>query len=400
MKGHLEIRDTKKKLPRGQHKWSLIIETGRDAAGVRGRKRYTFFGTKTEAETELGRKLHQLETGALVINDRYTVAEYLKHWLEAYAKPSTAPRTYERYQQLVDTHLAPTIGSHKLVKLTPLHLQNLYSDLLKSGRCDGEGGLSPQTVVHIHRVLHKALKQALLWGLVMRNVTEAVSPPKVERSKPDVLDVDQVKKLLEKLKGQDLYLPVLLALHTGMRAGEILGLRWQDVDLESGTVTVGSTLQVLKGEDGKGELSMKPPKSNAGRRSIPLTQETIEALKAHSAAQADHIASRDEYHHNNLVVCRSDGSHWHPRSFSADWTKARKTAGVTCRFHDLRHTHASLMLRSGTHPKALQERLGHSTAAFTMNVYAHLLPGVQEEAVANFEAMLTQARNKPEKAED
>ena len=164
MKGHIEQRQTKKKLPRSHHRWSIIIETGRGPTGVRGRKRYTFYGTKTDAESELGRKLHQLETGALVLHDHYTVAEYLRHWLDAYAKPSTAPRTYERYEQLVNTHLVPKIGNHKLVKLTPLHLLTLYSELLKNGRKDGNGGLSPQTVTHIHRVLHMGLKQALLWG--------------------------------------------------------------------------------------------------------------------------------------------------------------------------------------------------------------------------------------------
>jgi len=300
----------------------------------------------------------------------------------------------------VNTQLVPKIGSHKLVKLTPLHLQNLYSELLKKGRHDGTGGLSPQTVVHAHRVLHKALKQALLWGLVIRNVADAVSPPKVERAKTQVLDAGQVLKLLAQLKGSELHLPVLLALHTGMRAGEILGLRWRDVDLESGSLAVGSALQAIKGEDGKGKLTMRPPKTAAGRRRIPLTTETVEALKAHSASQADHIASRRDYQHNDLVVCREDGSPWHPSSFAASWTRARDAAGVSVRFHDLRHTHASLLLSSGAHPKALQERLGHASAAFTMNVYAHLLPGVQEEAVVNLEEMLRQVASKAEEKND
>lgn len=350
---------------------------------------------KTDAGIELNKRLHQLETGALVVNDRFTVAEYLAHWLSAYAKPSTKTRTYEGYQQLVDRHLAPGIGNHKLVKLTPLHVQSLYTQLLEQGRCDGEGGLSPQTVVHVHRVLHKALKQALLWGFVNRNVADAVTPPKVERAQVEVLNAEQALKLIKGLQGSALHLPVLLALHTGMRQGEILGLRWKDVDLEAKALTVGTTLQATKAG-----LIYSEPKSAAGHRRIPLTQETIDALKAHSAAQADNIASRDEYQHNDLVVCREDGRPWNPRSLSADWIKARKAAGLTIRFHDLRHTHASLLLSSGAHPKALQERLGHSTAAFTMDVYAHLLPGVQEQAVTNLETLLAKAAKKPEKAND
>lgn len=392
MKGHIERRECEKKLPRGHSCWNIIIETGHAPSGRRGRKRYTFFGTQTDAQSELIKRLHQLETGALVLNDSFTVSAYLGHWLTAYAKPSTAPRTHERYEQLVTGHLAPGLGNHKLTKLTPLHVQSFYTKLLEEGRLDGSGGLSPQTVVHLHRVLHKALKQALLWGFVSRNVADAVSPPRVERAQAKVLDEKQVLALLRHLKGSDMHLPVLIALHTGLRSGEILGLRWSDVDLAAGTLTVGNTLQAVKRE-----LIMREPKTFAGHRLIPLTAETIDALRERSAAQADYIATHDHYSSEGLVVCREDGSPWHPSTFSAAWIRARKTAGVTIRFHELRHTHASLLVRSGAHPKTLQERLGHSSAAFTMSVYAHLLPGVQEEAVANLEAMLKRVENESEK---
>ena len=392
MKGHIEVRECRKKLPRGHSCWNVIVETGHTPSGRRGRKRYTFFGTQTDAQSELVKRLNQLETGALVLNDAFTVSAYLEHWLSAYAKPSTAPRTYVRYEQLIKAHLIPGLGNHKLTKLTPLHVQSFYTKLLKEGRCDDTGGLSPQTVVHLHRVLHKALKQALLWGFVTRNVADAVSPPKVEHTQAKVLDEKQVIALLRHLKGDDLYLPVLLALHTGMRSGEILGLHWRDVDLQAGTLNVGTTLQAVKGE-----LIMREPKSAAGRRRIPLTAETIEALKERSATQAGYIETHDDYSAEGLVVCREDGTPWHPSTFSAAWIRARKAAGVTVRFHELRHTHASLLVRSGAHPKTLQERLGHSSAAFTMSVYAHLLPGVQEQAVANLEAMLKRVENEPEK---
>jgi len=392
MKGHIERRECEKKLPRGHSCWNIIIETGHTPSGRRGRKRYTFFGTQTNAQSELIKRLHQLETGALVLNDSFTVSAYLDHWLSAYAKPSTAPRTYVRYEQLVREHLAPGVGNHKLTKLTPLHVQSLYAKLLKEGRLDGKGGLSPQTVVHAHRVLHKALKQALLWGFVTRNVADAVAPPKVERTQAKVLDEKHVIALLRHLKGSDMHLPVLIALHTGMRSGEILGLRWSDVDLEAGTLAVGNTLQAVDGE-----LILREPKTVAGRRCIPLTADTVEALKERSAAQADYIETHDDYSTEGLVVCREDGSPWHPSTFSAAWIRARKRAGVTVRFHELRHTHASLLVRSGAHPKTLQERLGHSSAAFTMSVYAHLLPGVQEQAVADLEAMLKRVENEPEK---
>lgn len=207
-----------------------------------------------------------------------------------------------------------------------------------------------------------------------------------------VLDEKQVLALLRNLKGSDMYLPVLLALHTGMRSGEILGLHWSDVDLAAATLNVGNTLQAVNGE-----LIMREPKTAAGRRRIPLTAETVDALKERSAAQADYIETHDEYSTEGLVVCREDGGPWHPSTFSAAWIRARTAAGVTVRFHELRHTHASLLVRSGAHPKTLQERLGHSSAAFTMSVYAHLLPGVQEQAVADLEAMLKRVESESEK---
>jgi integrase len=382
VKGHIEKHETQRKLPRGHSCWSIIIETGRTPSGGRGRKRYTFFGTKGDAEAELNRRLHELDTGALVTNERFTVSEYLKHWLKAYAKPSTAPRTYQRYEQLVRSHLIPGLGNHKLAKLTPLHVQNCYAKALEEGRCDGKGGLAPQTVVHLHRVLHKALKQAMRWGYVTRNVADAVTPPKGPHTEATALDEKQAVTLLRQMEGTDLHLPVLLALHTGMRSGEILGLHWRDVDLENAVLTVGTTLQSVDRE-----LIMREPKSNAGRRRIPLMGATVEALKAHGSAQAEHIASGESYTDNDLVVCRKDGNPWHPSTFSAAWIAARNKLGLSVRFHELRHTHASLLIHSGASAKALQERLGHASAAFTLNVYGHLLPGVQERAVTDLEAL-------------
>jgi len=232
------------------------------------------------------------------------------------------------------------------------------------------------------------------WGYVTRNVADAVTPPKVPQTEATALDEKQAVALLLQLQGTDLYLPVLLALHTGMRSGEILGLHWRDVDLENRVLTVGTTLQSVDGE-----LILREPKSHAGRRRIPLTGATVDALKAHSAAQAEHIASGETYSDNDLVVCRKDGSPWHPSTFSAAWIAARNRLGPRVRFHDLRHTHASLLARSRAPAKVLQERLGHATAAFTLNVYGHLLPGVQEQAVKDFAALLSSAEQELKKGD-
>ena len=192
MKGHLEQR--------GDSVWTAVIELGRDTSGRRVRRRYTFHGAKRQAEKELTRLLRELDTGTYVDGGRMAVSEYLEQWLRDYVHTNVAPRTSERYEQIVRLHLVPALGHHALSQLKPLHIAAYYAESLRTGRKDGKGGLSAQTVLHHHRVLREALNQAVRWQLLARNPADAVEPPKPERQQMQVLDEKQTIALLASLE--------------------------------------------------------------------------------------------------------------------------------------------------------------------------------------------------------
>lgn len=254
MKGFLKKRSA--------DSWSVVVFLGKDP--VTGKKKYkwhTVQGNKKKAEAELVRLLRELQTGSYVEPHRITIAEYLDKWLEDYAKLNVSPKTFERYASIVKKHLVPEFGSMQLVKLQPLHIQSAYSTWLKGGRQDGrEGELSAQTVLHHHRVLSEALKQAVRWQLVARNVADAVEPPRPAHREMTALGEDESIFLLEAATGTRLHVPILLAITTGMRRGEILALRWQDVNLLTGIVTVRRSIQ-----ETKAGISYKETKSRRAR---------------------------------------------------------------------------------------------------------------------------------------
>ena len=318
-----------------------------------------------------------------------------------------SPRTFERYESIVTLHLIPALGVHKLKDLRPMHIQTYYTEARESGRVrrkgratdegDSEageanenglesenGGLSVQTIAHHHRVLYGALKQAVRWRILTFNPADAVDPPRPDKHEMNVLDEDQTRALLQSSRDSDLYVPILLAVTTGMRVGELLGLHWRDVDLKRGKLAVTQSLQATK--DG---LEFRQPKTKKSRRSIPLTVTAAAALRQHKKAQQEHrIANADRYADQDLVFAREFGEPWNPRTFSSSWTRLRDSMGLTIRFHDLRHTHATLLLRQGVHVKVVSERLGHSTVGITLDTYSHVLPDMQEEATEKLEAML------------
>ncbi len=268
MRGHIRKR--------GTSSWAIVLDLGRDATGKRRQKWHSVKGTRRDAQRELARLLNELNTGAYVEPARMSVGEFFDRWLADYAKPKVSSKTFERYQEMIDGHIRPALGAYLLPKLAPLHIQSFYSRALASGRKDGRGGLSAQSVVHFHRVLHKALAQAVKWQLLARNPVDAVEPPRAERKEMRALDEDETARLLGLLEGNRLYAPVLLAVTTGLRRGEILGLRWSDVDLKAGTLTVVQSLEQTK--DG---LKFKAPKTHRSRRSIALPAMTVEALRSH-----------------------------------------------------------------------------------------------------------------------
>jgi integrase len=305
-----------------------------------------------------------------------TLSEYLEQWLVTYAKPNVGLKTFERYERIVRQNIAPHLGHIRLTDLKPLEIQSFYATLLTSGRKKG-GGLSPLTVQHVHRLLRRALHQAQRWELIERNPADGVDSPRVQRKEMNALDRDGLRRLLLALRGHKLYLPVLLAATTGARRGEILALRWSDVSLDAGTLRVARSL-----EQTSAGLNFKEPKSRYSRRTISLAQVTIETLKAHRAV---HDTGPE-----GLVICRADGTPLPPNQLSAEFHKFAKRHDFAIRFHDLRHSHASNLLRDGVPVNVVSRRLGHAEPSITLNVYSHVLPGMQEEAAAKVDEMMAE----------
>ena len=240
MRGHIRQR--------GKGSWSIVLDLGRDSSGKRRQKWHTVRGTKRDAQRELTSLLHALQTGAYVEPTKLTVGEYLRRWLDDYAKTNVAPKTYERYDEIARLHLIPELGHHVLTKLQPLHIQAMHAAALQHGRRDRAGGLSAQTVVHHHRVLRKALQQAIRWQPLVRNPADAVEPPRPQHREIRTLGDAESIKLMEASADCRLHVPIVLALATGMRRGEILALRWMDVDLVAGRAAVAPTRRRVRGQ--------------------------------------------------------------------------------------------------------------------------------------------------------
>jgi integrase len=374
-------------------RWYPVIDI-RDENGKRKRKWLQGFDTKKAAQAFLNEKLNEIQKGTFVQTSDMTVADYLRYWLNNYAKPNTAPRTYEGYEMIVDKHLIPALGHLKLEKLQPLHIQKYYTDALVHGRKDGKGGLSHRTVLHHHRVLHEALGQAVKWQLVVRNVADAVEPPRPERHEMQTLTSEQVRILLEEAKKTQYYALIYTAIHTGMRRGELLGLRWQDINFDTNTISVRQTLQRVVGKG----LIFREPKTQKSRRPISIPPSLCELLKKLKIQQAkDKLLLGEAYQDLGLVFTQRDGTPFEPSEVGRVYRSILKKANLPpVRFHDLRHTHATLLLEEGIHPKVVSERLGHSTIGITLDTYSHVLPTMQEEAALRLDEKLSSTQSSTE----
>jgi integrase len=303
---------------------------------------------------------------------------YLENWLEQVYKPYVKPNSYKQYKYIVNKYLIPSLGQVTIQKLTAAKVQAFYSQKL-------EEGLSPRSVILIHAVLHRALENAVKWGLVPRNVTKLVSLPHVERYDAQILTTDQAVKLLEVARGSRIEAMILIALTTGMRRGELLALHWDDVDFEKGMVYVRRTTSWITGYGYK----ESEPKTKAGRRKIVLAKVALEALKEHRVHQSEaRSKASDKWCENGIIFCSVYGGFFNPAKVLEIFKQLLKDAGLPhMRFHDLRHSAATILLVAGVHPKVVQERLGHSTIAMTMDVYSHVLPSMQQEAAEKIDDM-------------
>ena len=360
--------------------WQLIIELGRDETGKRRWKYETVHGTKAYAKKVLRKRLNELESPDYVGPTDLTFGEYLRTHHAEHARHHTAARVHESNGYLLEAHIIPALGAIKLSQLRPADLQRYYAAQLDSG-------LAPSSVRKDHNAIHSALKHAVMMRMLATNPAGFVTPPRVTRTEMKFLDEKESAAMLRAAEGTSLHMALMLALGTGMRRGEMLGLRWSDVDLDGAALTVNQTLQ-----EAYGEIISKEPKTTRSRRRITLPGVVVDALRVHRAEQAKKTLAREPgYVTSDLVLAAPGGGPSWPSNFDRAWRRFKTKQGLEIRFHDLRHTHATQLLKAGVHPKVVSERLGHASIGITLDTYSHVTPGMQEEAAEKIDAGLRAA---------
>ncbi len=360
---------------------------------LEGRRRKFVYGkTRKEVQEKLKVALHEQQQGTLVEHtSKQTLEQFLTDWLENSQKQSVRPRTFERYEEVARLHIIPVLGRHQLQKLSAQHLQAFYAKKLNEG-------LSATTVGIFHNVLHKALDTAMKWGLVARNMCDLVSPPRTKGFEIKPLSVDEIHRLLAAARGHYMEALFILALATGMRRGELMGLKWQDISFATGTLQVRRILSrvptQLKG-DGESYVESEP-KTQKSRRNVTIAPLALEALRQHRVRQLEaKLKAGPSWQEHDYVFCTSVGTHLHPSRDILDQLKAllEKAGLPEIRFHDLRHSAATLLLNASVHPKVVQELLGHSNISMTMDVYSHVLPSMQQDAIGKLNDVLSAYRD-------
>ena len=360
----------------GRWAGQYVVET---AAGPK--RRYVYGKSRKEAAERLRKALADRDGGLTFDAGSLTLGDYLCRWLNDSVRDTVKAKTFEGHEARVRVHVAPLLGRLKLKALNPADIQRLYRQKL-------DQGLSSSTVQCVHKTLHKALKQAVRWGLIPRNVTDAVDAPRPSEPEIVPLDAKQLYRFLHAAKDDRLFALYQLAATTGLRLGELLGLRWKDIDLGRGVLSVNRTLT----RTGADKLSFDRPKSAKSRRSVGLTPDTLEVLKEHRQRQRAEGLGHDE----GLVFCSGRGTPLNPsnvrnRSFKPLFRRAG-LPDVT--FHAAtRHTYATLLLSEGVHPKIVQELLGHARVGLTLDTYSHVLPGMGDGAVRAIRDALSEPDN-------
>jgi integrase len=364
---------------RGDGRWAAAVDLG--WSGGRRRRKVVYGATRREVADKLAALVRAHREGRLLADERTTFAAFMDTWLEA-VRPSLRPGTWHRYEQYARLHSVPMLGHRPLSKIGPADLQLLYADRLAAG-------LSPTTVRHLHRFLHRVFDQAVRWGATPRNPVTLVDPPRVVRHEFRALTPTEARCLLAGLRGDRLAALYVLALTTGMRQGELLALRWGDVDLPARRLAVRGSLH----RDQGGGWTITEPKTDHSRRQVVLAPMAVTAIQRHRLRQnAERLTVGDMWEDNDLVFPNQIGRplssqnllqrHFHPLLERLGLPKIR--------FHDLRHTAATLLLSEGVHPKIVSEMLGHTEIGITLNLYSHVTPAMHESASGALGRLLDQ----------
>ena len=358
-------------------RWAATLDLGYQNGR---RRRRSFYGrTRRDVQQKLAAAQRAVQDSLPIPSERQRFGAFLTGWLEDVARPNLRPRVFVRYRELLTLHAIPTLDTRPLAKVTPDDLQALYSRKL-------EEGLAPRTVGHLHRVLHRALADAVRWGRVARNVCDVVRPPRVQAQEMRALSPSEARQLLSAAVGDPLEALYVLAVTVGLRQGELLGLKWADVDLDADKLQVRRSIARLNGH---GWLEQEP-KSARSRRSVALTPLAVAALHRHRQRQIERRVRAVAWEDNGFVFANGVGRPMTLQNLTRrSFQPLLERAGLPrMRFHDLRHTAATLLLAQGVHPKVVQEMLGHASIALTLDTYSHVTPSLQAEAAEKMQAVL------------
>lgn len=368
-------------------RWQGCVTVGYDPETEKPKKKYFYGKNRKEVQEKVTEALGKAQGGNYQEPSKLRLSEWFNTWLNDYMKTSLRPTTWESYKTQVDRHILPGLGHLRLSQLQTSHLQKLYNEKLNGGRYDKKpGGLSPRTVRYIHVIIHGALEQAKKEGLVTINVSDAAKLPSDPKKEIRVLDREGIKEFLSEVRPTKYFPIYFLALNTGMRRGEILGLRWKDVDLKEGLISINQGLVRVRGQG----LIFQEPKTKLSKRTIGISPEVINELKLHRKRQMTDIVNAGEAFDKEagLIFCNQLGKPICPRDLTRHFEKVIDKLGLDITFHSLRHTFATISLEEGVDIKTTQETLGHHAAAFTLDVYSSVTSKMKKEATSKIGNLL------------
>lgn len=378
----------KREKKNGKHSWQIVVELPKDPMTGKRVRRYTSLegGSKKDAERAMHEFIRELEKGYYVTNNKITIAEWIDTWLDVYIIPNVSPTTLSRYQGMIKRYIKPLLGHVQVQELNTLTVQ-AWVNSLKVSPVSGKE-MAVATIKHAHHVLKGSMDKAVLAGIIPRSPCMSIMMPKGQKKQPVVYDEAQIRQLIAAAKDTEMELVIDIELCLGLRRGELLGLQWDDIDWDKNQIHVVRNRVVVDGKS-----IVKDPKTATSTRTVDVPAQLIQKLHKHKmTCGANRLRLGQNYTATDFVIVHPDGKPIYPEYMSQMFTKLQKKAGLPkCRFHDLRHLCASIMLMQGVNVKVAQEHLGHKDISTTMNIYSHVLPSVAKEAAQKIGALVYEA---------